>query len=100
MKALFKLPANAKEVEDFKLFIDGELVSDICEEKNRYANQLLGSATANTKTLKVWVRTTHDEMHAFLGVVILMGIVVKKIVQGILVDQSHYRYSVFWFCFY
>ena len=70
MKALFKLPANAKKVEDFKLFIDGELVSDICEEKNRYANQLLGSAMANTKTLKVWVRTTHDEMYAFLGVVI------------------------------
>ena len=32
MQAPFKLPATAKEVEYFKLFFDGELVSDICKE--------------------------------------------------------------------
>ena len=79
MQAPFKLPDNTKEVEYFKLFFDGELVRDIFKETNRYANQLLGSAMANTKTLKVWVRTTHYDMYAFLMVVILMGIVVKKL---------------------
>ena len=78
IQAPFKLPADAKEVDYFKLFFDHELVGEICKETNSYANQLLASSTAKTKTLQDWVRTTRDEMYTFLGLVILMGIIVKK----------------------
>ncbi|XP_065892156.1 piggyBac transposable element-derived protein 4-like [Dysidea avara] len=78
IQAPFKLPTDAKEMDYFKLFFDHELVGEICKETNSYANQLLASSTAKTKTLQNWVRTTHDEMYRFLGLVILMGIVVKK----------------------
>jgi len=54
---------------------DHELVGDICKETNSY---LLASASARTKTLQNWVSTTRDEMYTFLGLVILMGIIVKK----------------------
>jgi len=75
IQAPFKLPANAKEMDYFKLFFDHELVGDICKETNSYANQLLANAS---KTLQNWVSTIHDEMYTFLGLVILMGIIVKK----------------------
>ena len=78
IQAPFKLPADAKEVDYFKLFFDHELVGEICKETNSYANQLLASSSAKTKTLQDWVRTTRDEMYTFLGLVILMGIIVKK----------------------
>jgi len=65
-------------VYNFKLFFDQELVGDICKETNSYANQLLASASARTKTLQNWLSTARDEMYMFLGLVILMGIIVKK----------------------
>jgi len=37
IQALYKLPVDAKEVEYFKLYFDGELVGDIKSETNRYA---------------------------------------------------------------
>ena len=77
-QAPFKLPVDAREVEYFKLYFDGELVGDIKTESNRYVDQLLASPTARTKTLRDWVRTTVDELYAFFAVVILMGVVVKK----------------------
>jgi len=52
IQAPFKLPADAKEMDYFKLFFDHELVGDICKETNSYANQLLANALAKTKTLQ------------------------------------------------
>ena len=51
----YKLPINAKEVE---LYFDGELVGDIKDESNRYADQLLAYPTARTKSLSDWIATT------------------------------------------
>jgi len=75
------LPVDAKEVGYFKLYFDGELVGDIKSKTNRYAEQLLASYTAFTKTLRDWVRTTVDELYAFFAMVILMGVVVKKSIK-------------------
>ena len=62
----YKLPVDAKEVEYFKLYFDGELLGDIKSETNRYADQLLANPTAQTKTLRDWVGTTVDELMLFL----------------------------------
>ena len=78
IQAPYKLPVDAKEVEYFKLFFDGELLGDIKSETNRYADQLLANPTARTKTLRDWVGTTVDELYAIFALIILMGVVVKK----------------------
>jgi len=49
IQVLYKLLVDAKEVEYFKLYFDGELVDDIKSETNRYAEQLLASSTACIK---------------------------------------------------
>ena len=82
MQALYQLPVDAKEV---KLYFDGELVGDIKQESNRYADQLLANPTARTKSLRDWVATTTNELYAFFALVILMGVIVKKINEGLLV---------------
>ena len=41
IQAPYKLPVDAKEVEYFKLYFDGELLGDIKSETNRYVDQLL-----------------------------------------------------------
>ena len=76
MQAPYQLPVDAKEVEYFKLYFDGELVGDIKQESNRYADQLLANPTARTKSLGDWVATTTNELHAFFALVILMGVIV------------------------
>ena len=78
MQAPYQLPVDAKEVEYFKLYFDGELVGDIKQESNRYADQLLTNPTARTKSLRNWVATTTNELYAFFALVILMGVIVKK----------------------
>ena len=78
MQAPYQLPVDAKEVEYFKLYFDGELVGDIKQESNRYADQLLTNPTAQTKSLRDWVATTTNELYAFFALVILMGVIVKK----------------------
>ena len=76
MQAPYQLPVDAKEVEYFKLYFDGELVGDIKQESNRYADQLLANPTARTKSLRDWVVTTTNELHAFFALVILMSVIV------------------------
>ena len=48
IQAPYKLPIDAKEVEYFKLYIDGEVLGDIKSETNRYADQLIANPTART----------------------------------------------------
>ena len=78
IQAPYKLPVDAKEVEYFKLYFDGELVGDLKAETNRYADQLIATPTAHTKSIRDWVMTTIDELYAFFALVILMGVVIKK----------------------
>ena len=74
----YKLPVDAKEVEYFKLYFDGELLRDITSKTNRYADQLLANPTAQTQTLRDWIGTIVDELYAFFALIILMGVVVKN----------------------
>ena len=80
MQAPYKLPVDAKEVEYFRIFFDGELVSDIKNHTNAYADELIAKGT-KTKTLAGWVRTTTNEIYSFLAIIILMGVVVKKSIK-------------------
>ena len=74
----YKLPVDAKEIEYFKLYFDGELVGNLKAKTNRYAEQLIGTPTARTKLIRDWVMTTTDELYALFALVILMGVVIKK----------------------
>ena len=94
MQAPYKLPVDAKEVEYFRIFFDGELVSDIKNHTNAYADELIAKGT-KTKTLAGWVRTTTNEIYSFLAIIILMGVVVKKSIK----DYWSYRpimKTLFW----
>ena len=53
----------------FRLFFTTALMATIVEETNRYARQVLGDA-ADGK----WVDVDADEMWAFMGFILLMGI--------------------------
>ena len=78
IQAPYKLPVDAKEVQYFKLYFDGQLLGDIKSETNRYADQLIANPTARTKTLRDWIATTVDELYAFFALIILMGVVKKS----------------------
>jgi hypothetical protein len=56
----------------FNLLLDEALVGSIVDETNRYADQ---SRQKQPGTAKQWRPATHDEMHAFLALVILQSIV-------------------------
>ena len=72
IQALYKLPVDAKKVEYFKLYFDGELLGDIKMELiDTYADQ--------TKSIKDWVATTTEELAICLfAIVILMGVVKNR----------------------
>ena len=75
-------------MEYFKLYFDEELVGDIKHESNRYADQLLANPTAQKKSLRDWVVTTTNELHAFFALVVLMGVILKKSMKDYLSKRA------------
>jgi len=82
----YKLPVDAKEVEYFKLYFDGKLVGDKKSETNRYAEQLLASSTACTKTLRDWVRTTELMNYMLFCYGYIDGCSCEEVNKGLLVN--------------
>ena len=59
----------------FKLFFTDELVTKIVVETNKYANDRLENTTVSKFSMwKDWMEVTAEEMRAFLGVIINMGL--------------------------
>ena len=65
----FEIGNEARELDIFKLFFNDEILNVIVRETNRYARQkLVGEA------LDKWQDVTLDEVKAFLGVSVVMGL--------------------------
>jgi hypothetical protein len=74
------LPADPSPLDYFQLYITTGIIGHLVAETNRYAAQYLESEGPNLKAYsnaKNWFPTTPDEMLAFLGLVVLMGVVFK-----------------------
>ena len=61
------IPQSPLEV--FELFFSDDLLDIIVEESNRYASQVMGD-----ERYREWRKITHEEVKAFFGFSILMGI--------------------------
>ncbi|XP_012937104.1 piggyBac transposable element-derived protein 4-like [Aplysia californica] len=68
-----ELSAGEKAVEYFKLFFPVEVVESMVTETNRYAHQVL-DGQGDTYRKDQWFDTTEDEMRAFIGLQICMGL--------------------------
>ena len=66
-----ELPQNATELDSFKLLFGDDIVDDIVVETNRYALQKL---SGNLQRLAKWTAVTANELRAYFGVCIFMGI--------------------------
>ena len=63
------VPISASPLEVFELFFSSDLLEEIVDQSNRYANQVLGD-----EEFSKWRRVTVEELKAFLGFHILMAI--------------------------
>ena len=63
------VPISASPMEVLELFFSADLMEKIVEESNRYANQVMGDEQFNK-----WTKVTVEELKAFLGFHILIGI--------------------------
>ena len=99
------IPENTtKPIDYFNLFFSDALIDKIVEETNRYSDQyfeenqrfLAGKPKSRSHQ---WIReghTTRDEMRAFLGVALNMGIVQKPTIESFW-DTMHPSIDTPWF---
>ena len=74
------MPEDANEYDFLNLYLTDELLSLIVRETNHYAKQFIADNGADLKefsNVRNWEDTTFDEMKAYLGILVLMGIVYK-----------------------
>ena len=75
-----RLPNNPSALDYFKLYFTNRIVDHMVTETNRYAEQFLDKERDNLRPHSVmcqWVPTLRNEMCAFLGLMMLMGIIYK-----------------------
>jgi len=76
VNAIISPTANA--LDFFKLYLTDAIESLMVAETNRYADQYIrGNILKPHSPVQNWVPTTKDEMLAFIGLSILMGVVYK-----------------------
>ena len=63
------IPITASILETFQLFFSVALVKDIVQQTNKYAAEVLSDSARRS-----WTDVTEDDIWAFLGFMILMGI--------------------------
>ena len=92
------VPQDAKPYNFFKLYFTNDVIEMIFQETNRYAQQYI---TANADTLqrrsmvKTWKPTNVDEIQAFLGLCIMMGLMNKSRVWVYWSMDAFYSIPVF-----
>ena len=75
-----RLPNNPSALDYFKLYFTNRIVDHMVTKTNRYAEQFLDKERDNLRphsVMRQWVPTSHNEMCAFLGLMMLMGIIYK-----------------------
>ena len=78
------MPLDAEPIEYFSKYFTHEGTAIICKETNRCAEQYIEAIAANLRPkpfVHDWKPTNRNEIKAFLGLCILIGIVFKPIVS-------------------
>jgi len=90
------LPQNATPYDYLRLYFNDEIVDHIAEETNRYANQYIArNVIPPHSPVRNWSPTNREEMLAFLGLCILMGLVYKPRITMYWSGDEIYRTPVF-----
>jgi len=72
------LPPTANALDFFRLYFTDEMVDLMVLETNRYADQYIqGNVLKPHSAAQNWVQTNREEMFAFIGLSVLMGVVYK-----------------------
>ena len=75
-----RLPNKPSALDYFRLYFTNRIVDHMVTETNRYAEQFLDKERDNLRphfVMRQWVPTSRNEMCAFLGLMMLMGIIYK-----------------------
>ncbi len=75
-----QVPCDASPLDYFQLYMSNDIIDHLVTETNRYASQYTERERENLTNFsnaRNWTETTHDEMCAFLGLIMLMGVVHK-----------------------
>mgnify|MGYP003406709624 FL=1 len=78
-----KVPGGIEEpIDFFKLFLTDELISNIVEETNKYALTKISKTKLRPRsTWRSWKPVTVDELNAFIGVILNIGLLPVKNLQ-------------------
>lgn len=74
LRADINVSTVIKPIDIFDKFITEELLDIITLETNNYAQQELNKRHSNKSRMKSWTNTTNNEIRAFLGVTLAMGL--------------------------
>ncbi|XP_074659317.1 uncharacterized protein LOC141912046 [Tubulanus polymorphus] len=70
------LNEDSPALEYFKLLFTDEIIDEIVDEINRYADEKIGACELPPRSrLQDWIPVTVREFHTFLGIIINMGII-------------------------
>lgn len=90
------LPQNPTPFDYMRLYFSDDLVDAIVAETNRYADQYIAlNPIPPHSPVRNWVPTNHDELVAFLGLCLLMGLVYKPRMAMYWSGDEIYRTPVF-----
>ncbi|XP_053977063.1 piggyBac transposable element-derived protein 4-like [Hylaeus volcanicus] len=84
-------------IDFFKLFFTDELLSNIIEQTNRYANEKIKEKNLSKRSIwNNWVDVTVEEMSAFIGVILNMGIIITRNLKDYWSQQHNSRIPFFY----
>lgn len=92
------MPQDAEPIDYFQLYFTDAIVDIICRETNRYAQQYIVANEANLRPKSIvhdWTPTNANEMKAFLGLCVLMGVIHKPRVSMYWSTDSFYHTPLF-----
>lgn len=90
------LPDNATALDYLQLYLTDAIMDVIVEQTNKYAEQYIAKNVIKPhSSVKHWIPTTRDEMVAFFGLCVLMGIVYKPRLTMYWSTDAVYQTDVF-----
>ena len=96
-KLLEAMPANPTPLDYFQLYFTDAVVDLLVIETNRYAEQYIQrNVVPPHSPVNTWTPTDKNEMLAFLGLTVLMGIVYKPRLTMYWSTDLVYKTSIFW----
>lgn len=83
-------------IDFFQLFFTDQLVTNIVEQTNRYAKEKIKEKNLSKRSIwNNWVDVTVEEMLAFIGVILNMGIIITRNLKDYWSQQHNSRIPFF-----